>query len=182
MLLIRTLKQKMLSLPCTVSPCDYVVTIFRYNEDLFFLVPLITCTKHSKIKKSAPKPQPCRHECNAKLDYFIMCSPCKNSLFATNGKLELLVRYYFLSSNKRFVWKSIQRTIQILQVRLEVTLKLLKCCLTQIMALTLRCKIQEIQYSIYVLLISRRLLSCFSRLLLAVSLTFIRFSYSKSIT
>ena len=63
-----------------------------------------------------------------------------------------------------------------------MTLKLLKCCLTQIMALTLRCKIQEIQYSIYVLLISRRLLSCFSRLLLAVSLTFIRFSYSKSIT
>ena len=63
-----------------------------------------------------------------------------------------------------------------------MTLKLLKCCLTQIMALTLRCKVQEIQYSIYVLLISRRLLSCFSRLLLAVSLTFIRFSYSKSIT
>ena len=50
------------------------------------------------------------------------------------------------------------------------------------MALTLRYKIQEIQYSVYVLLTRRRLLPCFSHLLLAVSLTFIRFSYSKSIT
>ena len=50
------------------------------------------------------------------------------------------------------------------------------------MALTLRYKIQEIQYSVYVLLTRRRLLPCFSHLLLAVSLTLIRFSYSKSIT
>ena len=50
------------------------------------------------------------------------------------------------------------------------------------MALTLRYKIQEIQYSVYVLLTRRRLLPCFSHLPLAVSLTFIRFSYSKSIT
>ena len=50
------------------------------------------------------------------------------------------------------------------------------------MALTLRYKLQEIQYSVYVLLTRRRLLPCFSHLLLAVSLTFIRFAYSKSIT
>ena len=31
MLLIRTLKQKILSLPCTVSPCYYVVTTYLHE-------------------------------------------------------------------------------------------------------------------------------------------------------